>query len=273
MARDNLHFISGLPRAGSTLLAAILRQNPKCHAGMSSPLGFLYMSMLEAVSEKNEFAIFIPREKKPAFLRSVFEIYYQEKFAAGQIVFDTNRLWCAKLAGLTQLFPQSRVFCSVRNLAWILDSLERQIRKNPFELSKTFNFERSNTVDGRIESLMLGGNLVGFAWNALREAFFGEQADCLVLIQYESLVGDPEKVMNQFYDLLGEPRFRHDFDNLSYDEPEYDARLGMPGLHKIKAKVHHEPQPTVLPPDIFKRYEKWAFWTDSSFNTRNVTIW
>lgn len=102
MARDNLHFISGLPRAGSTLLAAILHQNPKCHAGMSSPLGFLYTSMLEAVSEKNEFAIFIPREKKPAFLRSVFEIYYQEKFAAGQIVFDTNRLWCAKLAGLTR---------------------------------------------------------------------------------------------------------------------------------------------------------------------------
>ncbi|MBU0835751.1 MAG: sulfotransferase, partial [Gammaproteobacteria bacterium] len=27
------HFISGLPRSGSTLLAALLRQNPRFHAG------------------------------------------------------------------------------------------------------------------------------------------------------------------------------------------------------------------------------------------------
>ena len=31
------HFISGLPRSGSTLLSAILLQNPRFHAGMSSP--------------------------------------------------------------------------------------------------------------------------------------------------------------------------------------------------------------------------------------------
>lgn len=34
----HLHFLSGLPRSGSTLLADILAQNPAVHAGMSSPL-------------------------------------------------------------------------------------------------------------------------------------------------------------------------------------------------------------------------------------------
>ncbi|MEG4240263.1 sulfotransferase [Microcoleus sp. Pol14C6] len=33
------HFISGLPRSGSTLLAALLRQNPRFHAAMTSPVG------------------------------------------------------------------------------------------------------------------------------------------------------------------------------------------------------------------------------------------
>jgi sulfotransferase len=108
-----------LPRAGSTVFSAVLRQNQKFQAAMSSPVSELYLSVLEAVSEKNEFAIFIPRDKKPELLRSIFDVYYKEKFAAGQIVFDTSRLWCAKLGGLTQLFPQSRVFCMVRNLAWI----------------------------------------------------------------------------------------------------------------------------------------------------------
>jgi len=32
------HFISGLPRSGSTLLSAILRQNPRFYAGMTSPV-------------------------------------------------------------------------------------------------------------------------------------------------------------------------------------------------------------------------------------------
>ena len=33
-----LHFISGLPRSGSTLLAGILRQNPRFHAAMTGPV-------------------------------------------------------------------------------------------------------------------------------------------------------------------------------------------------------------------------------------------
>ena len=37
--QNGIHFISGLPRWGSTLLAAILRLNPRLHAGMTSPVG------------------------------------------------------------------------------------------------------------------------------------------------------------------------------------------------------------------------------------------
>ena len=32
-----MHLISGLPRSGSTLLAALLRQNPRFEAGISGP--------------------------------------------------------------------------------------------------------------------------------------------------------------------------------------------------------------------------------------------
>ncbi|MEG3891746.1 sulfotransferase [Microcoleus sp. AT8-B1] len=57
------HFISGLPRSGSTLLAALLRQNPRFHAAMTSPVGGLVERMLEAMSEDNQFSTFISREK------------------------------------------------------------------------------------------------------------------------------------------------------------------------------------------------------------------
>ncbi len=54
--RHGIHFISGLPRSGSTLLSAILRQNPRFHAMMTSPVGAIYLAMLGAVSRKNEAA-------------------------------------------------------------------------------------------------------------------------------------------------------------------------------------------------------------------------
>ena len=46
-----IHFISGLPRSGSTLLAGILRQNPRFHAGMSSPVASLFMALQGAMSQ------------------------------------------------------------------------------------------------------------------------------------------------------------------------------------------------------------------------------
>jgi sulfotransferase len=54
-----IHFISGLPRSGSTLLAAILRQNPCFHAGMTSPVASLFMALQSAMARRNEAAVFI----------------------------------------------------------------------------------------------------------------------------------------------------------------------------------------------------------------------
>ena len=48
-----IHFISGLPRSGSTLLAALLRQNPRFEAGMSGPLAGLFGALLSEMSARN----------------------------------------------------------------------------------------------------------------------------------------------------------------------------------------------------------------------------
>src|ERR1700758_3252380 len=103
---QGLHFISGLPRSGSTLFAAILRQNPRFHAMMTSPVGGIYLAMLNAVSRKNEAAVFIDQDQKRKLLAGVFHAYYHAS-GAEKVVFDTNRIWCSKMPALTQLFPQA----------------------------------------------------------------------------------------------------------------------------------------------------------------------
>lgn len=65
---NQIHFISGLPHLGSTLLSAILRQTPRFHAGMTSSVGALVERMLEAMSENDEYSVFISPEQKQALL-------------------------------------------------------------------------------------------------------------------------------------------------------------------------------------------------------------
>ncbi len=114
--------------------------------------------------------------------------------------------------------------------------------------------------------------LVGFAYDALKQACYGAQADRLLLVQYETLVSEPAKVMQAIYAFLGETPFAHDFEQVDYDVTEFDRRAGTPGLHTVRGKVHAEPRQTVLPPDLFRRFANDAFWRDPKLLPRGLRI-
>jgi sulfotransferase len=269
--QNGLHFISGLPRSGSTLLAAILRQNPRFHAGMSSPVGSLFMALQGAMSRRNEAAVFIEEAQKRELLKGLFDNYYCA-IHPEKVVFDTNRAWCSKLPTLARLFPDSKVICCVPHVPWIMDSIERLIRENAFELSGIFGFESLNTVYTRVNRLAASDGLVGFAIDALREAFWGEHADRLVLVGYEALVKNPQDTLQRLYDFLGEPWFWHDFDNVEYEASEFDLALGTPNLHTVRRKVEWIDRQTLLPPELFNRFTNDAFWAVPELNTQNVPV-
>lgn len=264
------HFISGLPRSGSTLLAAILRQNPRFRAGMTSPVGGLLNAVLAQVSAGSEFAPVVDREKRRDLLRGLFDSYYNDA-PQDSIVFDTNRNWCSRLPTLLDMFPQAKVIACVRNVAWIMDSMERLYRSNPYDNTRLFgnNMGRS-TVYSRLEGLAQHDQMVGFAWSGLREAFYGEHARSLLVLDYDLLTQAPHKVMPLVYQFIGEAEYAHDFDNVDYDAPEFDLWLGAPGLHRVRSKVAHTPRRTVIPPDLFDRFSKMTFWSDPSGSAANV---
>jgi sulfotransferase len=74
MART-IHFISGLPRAGSTLLCALLRQNPRFAASMTSPVVSLVNALMPNIGGGNEFSVFFDDERRRAILRGLFDAY------------------------------------------------------------------------------------------------------------------------------------------------------------------------------------------------------
>jgi sulfotransferase len=266
-----LHFISGLPRSGSTLLAGILRQNPRFHAGMTSPVGSMYMALESAMSRRNETAVFIEPQQRRDVLKGLFANYYAG-IHREKLVFDTNRVWCTKLPALTELFPKARVICCVRDIGWIMDSVERLLRRNAFELSGMFGYEPGGTVYTRMDRLASSEGLVGYALDALREAFFGEQAQKLILVEYQALTRAPQDTLRLLYDMLEEPFFQHDFDNVEYNADDFDMALGTRGLHTVRRRVEWVERQSVLPPGLFERFSGNMFWRIPEANIRGVPM-
>jgi len=265
------HFISGLPRSGSTLLAALLKQNPRFQAGMTNPLGGLFLTVMEAMSDRSETSPFLDDDTRQRMLRGLFESYYATSTA--QVVFDTNRLWCSKLPALHMLFPQAKLIACVRDTSWIIDSVERLVRRNALRPSGIFNFIAGGTVYSRATALAGSEGLVGFAYDALREAFYGEQARSMLLVQYDTLANNPKKALDAVYDFIGEPKFEHDFENVEFEEGKVcDERLGTPGLHDIGRQVRAVQRDTILPQDLFQRFEGDDFWRHPDRNPHRVQI-
>jgi len=254
------HFISGLPRSGSTLLAALLRQNPRFEAGMSGPLNGLFNALLGEMSARNEFSVFIDDARRERILRGLFDNFHAESPA--EVVFDTNRYWCGSMPAIARLFPEAKVIACVREVPWVVDSIERLVQRNVFSPSSIFNYNAGGTVYTRATTVVASDGMVGGPYDALKQACYGAQRDRLLLVQYETLTVDPARTMRAIYEFLGEPVFEHDFGHVDYDVTEFDQRAGTPGLHTVRGVVKAEPRETLLPPDLFNRFVNDAFWRD-----------
>ena len=82
---------------------------------------------------------------------------------------------------LNTLFPGVKVIACVRQLAWVLDSMERLVQRQPVSVSKVFRFDTNTTVYSRVEALTDPRGMAGFAYQATKEAFYGQYAQSHLL--------------------------------------------------------------------------------------------
>jgi sulfotransferase len=244
-----IHFISGLPRSGSTLLASLLNQNPRFSAHVQSPLGQIITTVVEAMSAGiNESALFLTGDQREEILRGIFSSYY---LGYPAVVFDTNRRWCANMGLVARLFPDAKVIACVRPPAQIVDSFERLFARDPTQVSRVLQAANMSIYD-RVNRLMHPASVVGFSWNALRDGYFGPYAGQIVLLEFQHLVNDPLKALRDLHAVIDEPWYEYDIravQNLSGVEL-LDWELGTPGMHSLKPEVDYIPVPPMLPADI-----------------------
>ncbi len=237
---------------------------------MSSPVAELFSGMIGQLGAGSEFGPLVTTDQRRRLGQGLFHSYYADH-ADKAVVFDTNRSWSGHMSAALDMFPQAKFIACVRNVAWVMDSVERRFRADPYEITKLFNndAERSN-VYSRVEALAQRNRMVGGPWSMLKQAFYSDQAENLLIVDYDLLAQAPEKVLRLIYEFIGEPWFEHDYQSLSYDEPEFDRNLGLPDLHKVRQKVELLHRRSVLPPDLFAQYSQLSFWQHGADSVARV---
>lgn len=254
----NYYFISGLPRSGSTLLSAILKQNSNFYADISSPLEIIVETTIDSLTN-SEYNFIINEENRENLINGIFDGYY--KHIKRPVIFDSSRLWTKKTSLLKKLFPYTKILCPVRDIVSILNSFEVISSKNPL-YAKKFTEPNSN-VFARCDAMMSnhGNSLVLEPWISLKEGY-AINPEMIMFIEYKNLCKEPEETMKKIYEFLEIPYYQHNFEFVEYSNENFDKACDLKDLHTIKNKVRYDPPKCILPPEIVKKYREMnmEFW-------------
>lgn len=238
--------LSGLPRAGSTLLSAILSQNPAIHAEGNSALCQIMWDTQQScrMAAREQLRASGRFERTPQqILAALPGLYYAD--VAAPVVVDKSRSWTlpANMEMLRQYLPHPpRVIVLTRRSADILRSFASLRQRN----DRTGNLI-ADLLHPMSEPLMRSVAGVQHA----RLANTGE----FIFIDYEELAHRPADAIARLYAFCGWAAFAHDFDNVENIHPEDDAVYGLKGMHEVRRRVAVEPKQFELPKVVERECE------------------
>jgi len=270
MIDDNkrFYFIAGLHRSGSTLLSAILNQNPRFHSDPISPVLGL-MTNMEATLQKCEFYESHPKPQQAhALLSSVIHQYYSD--INKPVIFDKNRIWPRRINYIEGYVKQNaKIICPIRSVDEILVSFLKLINKNynnilfnPIDKQVITNDLPLNDYNRCRVMLDPKGNIM-CSIDAMKFALNNNLSDRLLFVEYYDLVLSPQKTFKRIYDFLGEDYYQHQFEYIhSKNEVKDQECFNLKGLHEVRTKLEitSDNPKNYLDEDILHECSRLNFW-------------
>jgi sulfotransferase len=260
VAPKTIHFLAGLPRSGSTLLANILLQNPAIHVTATSGICDMLVQVRNGWDRNDAFQAMdraTSEKVKGNVLRAMLQAYFQH--VERPVCIDKNRYWAEFLEMAAEMVggrDRVKVLVTVRDLRDVTASFEKLYRKTsslgqlPQEAAMALKFK---TALGRLQVFIDDAQPVGRAYNAIRDAVTRGWHDRMHFIDFEDLTRLPGKTMEGIYRFLEVKPHPHDFARVEQLTVEDDFVYGFKDLHVIRQKV--EPQPPAWP----KTYDDAVF--------------
>ena len=260
----NFYFDCGLPRSGSTLLTALLNQNPQIHAGTLSPV-FEVMYYTNDRLQGEQAQAFPKPEVFHRMVSNVITEYYSDRDE--EVIIDKCRAWPAHIDMIKQyITPDPKIICTVRHPLDILASFITLFHKDGglnFIDKAMLKQGMFITDDARCHFMMNPGGIVWESMNALATAFRQNQTQYIHFIQYDDLVSDPKRVMHGIHSYLRLKPFEYDFENIVQKDREKDKEVyGLPTMHEVRQKVEKKSKhySEVLSEEVINKYKNMDFW-------------
>jgi len=269
--REKTHyFMSGLPRSGSTLLSAILNQNPRIYSGPSSPVTSIMISLENIIANDELFMAYPKMEQASEIISSIIKHYYSD--VDKPVIIDKNRSWVNRVPYIPGYFGiEPKIICPVRNIDEILASFISMHRRNPMAANGKLNFMdemlvKTNTPltdDNRCELLASPNGILGQSLAGIYQAIMEGRQKQIHFVEYNDLLNSPQETMNKLYEFLGEECYEHDFTNIVNQHKENDGQVyGFADMHDVRKSLNKASVAPreILSSNILKKCEGGEFW-------------
>ena len=263
-------FMAGLPRSGSTLLSALLNQNPLIHASSNSPICSAMSLTKGHVLLSEQYRAHPKPEALTKTLYGMLDNYYSD--IAADYVVDKSREWSTPehFSTLIEVLPyKPKVVIMVRDILDILASFinlsnENSGRKTMLDTqisSDVFHFYR-HPNDLRCDYLMHPKGGIDSALYGITNALLPDNQQYFHFIEYEELVASPTKELAKLYSFLEVEPFEHDLSNIDNSVKENDEVYGLIGMHDVRPTVSHRKldKNKLLSEYVLQKYANLEFW-------------
>ena len=239
--------LSGLPRSGSTILSAILDQNPLIHAeGNSAVCQFIWDMHRSGTVNANEQLKGNNREYVVHdLIAQIPKIYYKDIAPTKQIIVDKCRSWTiADNVTLLQKYidPAIKIIVLERSVTAIMKSFMKLYQNNNWSESYIHEILKALLVPNA-EPIMRSISGINLAKK-------NNAANTFLFIQYDDLIAQPSATLARIYEFCGWKPFAHQFTDVVNAHPENDAFYKLEGFHAIRSSLSKEANTVSLPPDI-----------------------
>ena len=245
--------LSGLPRSGSTLLSAILNQNPRIHAeGNSAVCQFVWDIHQSGTVHANEQLQGNNRTQTMGdIIKAVPAIYYKDISPTKKIVVDKCRSWTidTNVAILKKYIdPNIKIIVLERSVTAIMKSFMKLYVKN--------NWPAAN-IEATLKALLVpSAEPIMRSIGGINLAKKNNTQQNFLFIHYDDLIAQPAETLQRIYTFCEWAPYTHDFQNIVNTHPENDDFYQLKGFHDVRSKVGKEENAVVLPPDIAEKCRK-----------------
>lgn len=255
MIDKKFHFLSGLPRSGSTVLASILNQNPSVFVTPTSP-------MLDQLIENQNIWHNLQTVKAnpiPVQLDNITRrmINGMWSFAPEEIIIDKNRGWGKNMPAAEILFGKKvKMVATKRDLPSIMASWLTLLRNNPNSYLDQKLIQENKQVNDSNRMQEMWDNMVKDCFEAL-ECALKDAKDQILLVDYSEIVDKPEETLSKIETFLELPHHTYDLSNIEnkYTDDDLSA-WGLNGMHKIRSELKKTSKDAreVLGDELFNKY-------------------